>query len=404
MAGLSLALVVAVGLVVWRVAAPDERYVAPLDQGTTTGGRVEAGGASLALSRLQQAVESGDAGQARALADPDDDVARGRLGALVATAGAARLDDVTFRYLDENGGVDDDGGWVASVATTWRFGGFDQTPARSEVAFGFRTEGDTVVITDVGGEGLRTPVWMSGPVEVRRTSRWLVVAAQDADVDRYAQLAARALPVVTSVVRDWRPRLVVEVPGDLQGLDEALHASSGEYSGIAAVTTTSDGTTGPDAPTHVFVNPEQFDAIEGVGAQVVISHEATHVATDGPDSLAPTWLVEGIADYVALRQVDLPLSTTAGQIIAQVRREGPPKALPGAEEFAAGRPRLGAVYESAWVACLVLAQRRSGEQLLRLYEELSSGGRLSSNLRRVFGWSNDDLVNAWVDQLRTIAK
>ena len=38
----------------------------------------------------------------------------------------------------------------------------------------------------------------------------------------------------------------------------------------------------------------------------------------------PLWLLEGFADYVALRDVDLPIATTAGQIIEQVRRDGPP--------------------------------------------------------------------------------
>ena len=37
-----------------------------------------------------------------------------------------------------------------------------------------------------------------------------------------------------------------------------------------------------------------------------MSHEATHVATDASTSAVPLWLLEGFADYVALRDVDLP--------------------------------------------------------------------------------------------------
>ena len=38
-----------------------------------------------------------------------------------------------------------------------------------------------------------------------------------------------------------------------------------------------------------------------------MSHEATHVATDAALSTMPLWLLEGFADYVALRDVDLPI-------------------------------------------------------------------------------------------------
>ena len=68
--------------------------------------------------------------------------------------------------------------------------------------------------------------------------------------------------------------------------------------------------------------------------QVVISHEATHLATDAPlTSGVPLWLLEGFADYVALHDVDLPITTTAGQIIQQVRTDGAPDHLPGPAEF-----------------------------------------------------------------------
>ena len=84
---------------------------------------------------------------------------------------------------------------------------------------------------------------------------------------------------------------------------------------------------------HVFVNPDVFGRLRTAGAQVVMSHEAVHVATDAARSTVPLWLLEGFADYVALRDVDLPISTTAGQIIRQVRRDGVPEALPGPVEF-----------------------------------------------------------------------
>ena len=88
-----------------------------------------------------------------------------------------------------------------------------------------------------------------------------------------------------------------------------------------------------------------------------MSHEATHVATGAWDSRTPLWLLEGFADYVALRDVDLPVQKSAAQIIAAVRRDGAPRELPDAAAFGARTPHLGATYESAWLA--VPADRRA---------------------------------------------
>jgi hypothetical protein len=44
---------------------------------------------------------------------------------------------------------------------------------------------------------------------------------------------------------------------------------------------------------HVFVNPEVFDRLQPTGAQVVLSHEAVHVATDAARSDVAPWLLEG---------------------------------------------------------------------------------------------------------------
>ncbi len=125
---------------------------------------------------------------------------------------------------------------------------------------------------------------------------------------------------------------------------------------------------------HVFVNPDVYDGLEPVGGQVVISHEATHVATGAPlTSGVPLWLLEGFADYVALHDVDLPITTTAGQIIQQVRTDGAPDHLPGQPEFDQADAHLGAAYESAWVACLVLADAGGQDALVRLYERRLAG-------------------------------
>jgi hypothetical protein len=244
---------------------------------------------------------------------------------------------------------------------------------------------------------------MAGPLQVRRTATTLVLATSAAEADRYAARALAAVPAVRRVLHDWRPRLVVEVPGSVGALDQALAADPGSYDNIAAVTTSVDGTLAPDSPVHVFVNPDVFDRLRSAGAQVVMSHEATHVAADAARSVMPLWLLEGFADYVALRDVDLPIATTAGQIIAQVRRDGPPRALPGAAEFDTTTSHLGAAYESAWLACRVLVDRGGERALLRLYRQVDDGASLAAALGSQFHWTERELTRAWQDRLADLA-
>jgi len=136
----------------------------------------------------------------------------------------------------------------------------------------------------------------------------------------------------------------------------------------------------------------------------VMSHEATHVATGAPlSSGVPLWLLEGFADYVALRDVDLPVSTTAGQAIQQVRREGPPDHLPGEVEFDETSSHLGAAYESAWLACTLLADVGGEDALVGLYEQVSGGEELAGPLEELFGLTEDELTAQWRQRLLDLA-
>jgi len=135
----------------------------------------------------------------------------------------------------------------------------------------------------------------------------------------------------------------------------------------------------------------------------VMSHEAVHVATDAATSDTPLWLLEGFADYVALRDVDLPISTTAGQVIEQVRRDGPPDHLPGGAEFDTTTTQLGAAYESAWLACRLLARTGGERALLRLYRMVDGGRELAPSLRATFGLSPGGLTRAWRRSLSDLA-
>ncbi len=399
MAGLSLFLVLAVGVVVW-LSTRDTTYHAPLDRRPSSG--IDQSGATALLDDLQSAVRRHDAAAAARLGDERQ--ARRDLAGVARNARALRVRAFSLRYVASSGAVAPDGRWSADVATTWRFAGFDDRVARVGVRVTFAPAGGsaagTLRIAGIGGGGRRSPLWLSGPLQVRRGAQSLVLVDGSAsEADTMAGLARRAVPQVRRILPGWTAGLVVEVPASEHGLDAALDARPGQYQGIAAVTTTVDGSRARRAASHVFVNPGVFLPLKPRGAQVVITHEATHVATDASTSPSPIWLVEGFADFVALSSQHLPVSTTASRIIALVRRSGAPRHLPGEAEFAAGAPHLEARYESAWLACRLLARDAGTPALVGFYRAVDGGGRVGQEMRHYFGFGPTAFVRQWRNAL-----
>lgn len=403
MTGLAAFVALAVGLTAWFLLRPDTYVAAPV-RGTGPAA-VRPDLAAQALDAMAAAVARRAASDPASPGDAADPAARDLLTAIVSNAEALDVRGFSARYVDETGPADADGRWRAAVDMSWRFQGFDARPVTVEVPVTFAVRGGRALIEAIGGAGGRSPLWLSGPVDVRRAGGVLVLGPRPDAVSRYMTLAERAVPVVRRVVTSWRPRLVVEVPASAAGLDGALGASPGTYAGVAAVTASVDGSTRPDSPVHVYLNPEVMGGLGRSGAQVVLSHEVTHLATGAATAgQRPVWLTEGFADYVALRDVRLPLSTTAGQILAQVRREGPPSRLPDQSDFDSRSERFGAEYEAAWLVCRVLADAGGEAALVSLYDRVGAGEPVASALRGLFGFGIEGLTRRWQERLSDWAR
>jgi len=377
----------------------EEPYVAPTPSASSDA--VAPSVAAGTLDQLERALRRGDADAAADLGA--DGPTQATLRSIAETAAALDLTDLTFGYVTENGRVAPDGTWTATVATTWRISGFADTSARAEVEFAFAEGGAR--IGAVGGGVGRTPVWLSGATTVRRTSDVVVLVAKDVlPLRALVAQAEQALTVARRVLGDRGQRLVIEVPASSAALHAALGLEPGTYDAVAAVTTAADGENVPGRPVHVFVNPEVFGPLGPLAQQVVMTHEAVHALTAAPTtSGVEPWLLECFADYVALRDVGLPLSRTAGQIIAQVRTEGVPAQLPSRADLDSTAQHLGAAYEAAWLVCVTLVEHRGEEALVALYDAVLGGADLEVELRRRFGWTVDDLTRAWQDKLSSVS-
>jgi hypothetical protein len=358
------------------------------------------------LDRLVRALEQRSVDGARAVAAPG---ARDLLGAVADNADALRLGEVSMRYVDEAGplpasarseyGAD---AWAGTVELRYAFGGVDRKPSQVQTRVVFVPDGDRARIAGFGGPGARTPLWLVDRLAVVRRGA-TVTAVAAATAGRYPGLVTRAVAQVRRTLPGWRGPLVVEVPRSQEQLDAALEAGPGEYDDIAAVTTTEDGSVERGAGVRVFVNPHVFTGLEQRGAEVVMSHETTHVATGATFARMPTWLLEGFADYVALRDAGVPVSVAAGQILRRIRSDGLPDGLPTSTDLDPTAAGLGATYEEAWLACRFLGRQYGATRLVAFYRAVSDGATTRVAFRRVLGTTERAFVARWRTDLADLA-
>ncbi|MDQ6642614.1 MAG: hypothetical protein M3Y66_08995 [Actinomycetota bacterium] len=361
------------------------------------------------LQQLGHGLLDGNRAGVLALAAPDKE-SRAAVAAIYTNARSLRLSHIDFRYVDENQGslqqrvtkAYGDRAWAADVVASWRIPTYDPGDTHLATRLTFVATDKGVRLVSAGGGGQRGALWLDGPLEVARGVDTLVLVAAGSPTG-YERMARQAVVDVRKELHLWRGRLVIEVPGTERELESVLGARSGEYSAIAAVTTTVDGTLVPGAPVHVFVNPGVFDGLGPRGSQVVLSHEATHVATNATFTSMPVWLLEGFADFVALAHSHVPFATAASQILKHVRDKGAPNHLPTAGELDPSATALGATYEEAWTVCRYLAKTYGDPKMVAFYWAVDKGSSTQQAFRDVLGTTQPTFVRGWRKNLIALA-
>lgn len=364
------------------------------------------------LNKLTTRLTDGSKQQTLALAAPGDRQASRELSAIFDNVRGLPISHLRMRYVDEDAGQLTAGqqqrlgqkGWVGDVALEWRIRGYETGISSMQVNLAFaETSHGAAFVSARGDYGDAAPLWLLDRVRTEHSRRSLVMVTGAEHLDTFASEARRAVTDVRLVLPAWKKKLVLEVPASQEEMDRTLGSDEHAYDAIAAVTSTADGSMDRSAPTHVFVNPDVFDKLGRRGAQIVVSHEATHVATGAAVSSMPTWLLEGFADYVALAHAGLPVPVTASQILRDVRKIGVPEHLPGAAEFDPANPVLGASYEAAWLACRLLAQEYGEQKLIAFYRGADRDSSTRHAFPDVLGTTEQSFTRQWQDYLEQLA-
>ena len=355
-------------------------------------------------SQLTQAAAATDAASWSA--------AFGPAGASVGVASweareALGVADVALALVSVGAAPDrEDGTRSAIVRVTWGVGddavlgpaGESVATVAARVRPSAQGEAVDVVGFEPRGDGSASdpvPLWLSGEVTIDDTSAALVVSVatgEGSGIPSAAALTATAAAQVSALTGSTA-RVAVIVPSSEASAAAILGRGSAGLGRVAGVATTVAGAGAP----VVVLNPAEFERMDPRGRQVVVTHELTHAMTGGVGTTAPTWLVEGFADWVALHDDTAPLATSAGDLLAQVARSGPPEALPTENDLAG--PTSGAAYQGAWLSLVVLGRENGGDAaVLEVYREAVAGTPVEQVLAAV-GSSVAELTAQWRDYL-----
>jgi hypothetical protein len=295
------------------------------------------------------------------------------------------------------------GGWTVQVTLRYRLRGYDRTDdvGTQYLTFARGATGGLMITGDGAAQNLSddTQIWDGGRLSVARGRRSLVIGSR-APSRTLRQIAAQldeAAPTVTGVVGDrWAQRVVALVPAT-EEQTASLAGGGQSLREIAALATVTRGPGGSPGNDRIIVSPVSFPKLNNIGRHVVLTHELTHVATHGAgDRRTPFWLIEGFADYVGYKGLQVPVRAAARELRSELVQGRLPKALPGREEFeAAGR--LSQAYEEAWLACRMIVERYGEERLVRLYD---TAGKRDDAIKRVLGIDTADFTAMWRAYLR----
>ncbi|MEW1995640.1 hypothetical protein ACFWFH_26235 [Streptomyces coelicoflavus] len=303
---------------------------------------------------------------------------------------------------------------TADVELRYRVEGYD----RGAVATGRTvrlsrdgTGGRWSVDSDRPAEKSGQQPWDQGAVEVLRGTHSLVlgVGQSTGALRRFADLADRAVPAVADAWDgDWARRVVVVVPRSLEGMAGLLGSPASSYRGIAAVTTGETGGREHAPADRIIVNPDAYGLLGDLGRQVVLTHEATHVATRADTTSAtPLWLSEGYADWVGYRDSGRPADRSAPELAAAVAGGEVPARLPTDEDFGftADAEELARAYEGGWLACRMIAEQWGEDRLNAFYRSVGAhderAGAVEDALHDVLGTTPEDFTARWRKYLRT---
>lgn len=176
--------------------------------------------------------------------------------------------------------------------------------------------------------------------------------------------------VAAEVPVEWSRRVVVYALSDtrvLASLDNLPGGDPNRLDGVAFPVRVEEGAPRL-AGIRFMLHPRMIFRNDATRSRL-IRHELTHVALGRRDDRVPTWLAEGLAEYVSVQSIPPYERMISREALEAAQHR--PRSMPGDSEF--NGLRSGANYGLSWFACEYVADAFGEETLWRLFDAMRAG-------------------------------
>lgn len=313
-----------------------------------------------------------------------------------------------FRYVVPGDMVDieDDGAVEAVVLLRMQIAEFDAAPVETPARYSFVRDGrGRLRISSMRDREFRQEhdielsPWDLGRITVVEGDRVLGIFDEET--------ADAAYQIIDSIEdgiehnnrvldRPWQGDVVVYALSDSRVLASLDNLPGGDADRLDAVAFPVPAAGEGDrlAATRFVLHPRMIDRDSDIRDRL-IRHELTHVALGRRDDQVPTWLSEGIAEYVSVQPIT-PLQRTISRASVEAARAGVAD-LPDDETF--NGELSAANYGISWYACEYIAATYGAHVLWQLLDKMPAGegataDRQDAVLTEVLGIDSDALAAA----------
>lgn len=273
--------------------------------------------------------------------------------------------------------------YLVRVLMRYQIPQVDQTPVTTELGYTFVSRSGRWLLVDDDdldqdlGPGAHQEPWDLGRIEVHRGARALVLV-EKGDTARARTIVSEAAEALRDVTaywpRRWRGSVLIAAL-DESNVRDARFADEDVESAASAGSTFSslpgqDTAEGTIAGAYIVVNPRERDRVD----DVLLSHEITHVATAELGGYEPSWLAEGVAEYVSWRGVE---EVSGPAEVVEWEQEVIDDSLPLLEALPSDvgfYDNTADVYGVSWLAVRHLIRSIGLNRVADLYEDLARHG------------------------------
>ncbi|MCF6377018.1 hypothetical protein L2K70_05335 [Nocardioides KLBMP 9356] len=354
--------------------------------------------AALALiDAREEALVDGDREAFLSTVDPDELTFSATQARWFDNLAQLPVTDVSYELGDESvmTQVSGAGDLQLPVDFTMRLDGFDRRPVTQQMVWTFTRDGDDALLADDRNTQIDARTgWTPAPwdlvrIEVRREGG--ILGIFDEDTEQHADYVMSDLAAASEAVRArlprWNGRFVAYGIADTSAIDEMSAMTVENTAGVAFPVLAKVG--GPVAAYRFAVNPTVVGDV--LGRSLVFRHEIVHVAFGASDDRSPTWLVEGIAEYLA--RTTYPVDERR-RISAYALGGAQPRTLEPTRRFYSRD--AAANYELAALVCDYVATTRGEDALWSLVrtfqtEDFGMWAATEGVVRRELGSSTREL-------------